>query len=44
MDKEKIEKTIEVLVVKAGQACDSGDALRLSQAALNLLHLWREVK
>lgn len=39
MNTEKEVQAIEQLTIKAGNAGDSADALRFSQAALNLAHL-----
>jgi hypothetical protein len=45
--KHEIEIAIEVLAIKGQKATDSGDALRYTQAALNLAHTlatWTETE
>jgi hypothetical protein len=37
--KHEVETAIEVLTLKGQKATDSGDALRYTQAALNLAHV-----
>jgi hypothetical protein len=37
--KNEIETAIEILAIKGQKATDSGDALRFTQAALNLAHV-----
>ncbi len=37
--KNEIDTAIEVLAIRGQKATDSGDALRFTQAALNLAHV-----
>ena len=43
MDKEKMVKVVESLIVKANEAKDSNDALKLSQAACNAANALRVI-